>query len=218
MLAIPLVEINLSASTGGMPGDVRTFLREADRRIERFQMESRIPGFVPSDFASAYGILRSLSEGGIARGSQFCEWGSGFGVVTCLAAMLDFEAWGIEIEAELVAAAQQLAEDYDLPAEFIHGSFIPAGSADFIDSGEEYAWLTPRVGDRPGEMERDPDDFDTIFAYPWPDEEELTEKLFERYANDGAILATYHSGESWRVRRLEKRKPPATKRPKRKGR
>src|SRR5437867_3109190 len=123
---MPLVELNLRIRRAALPGDVRSFLREATRRIQRFQRQGRIPAFVPSDFERTYAVLRALAADCV-RGSLFCEWGCSFGVVACLAAMLDFEACGIEIEAELVDAAQQLAADFGLPVEFLRGSFIPPG-------------------------------------------------------------------------------------------
>jgi hypothetical protein len=118
-----MVELNLLIGETAMPGDVRSFLREAERRIERFQLTGRVPGFVPSDFERAYGVLRALTAAELATGNLFCEWGSGFGVVACLAALLDFDACGIEIEGELVDAARRLAADFDLPVEFMRGSF-----------------------------------------------------------------------------------------------
>src|SRR5262252_8771278 len=118
---MPLVELELSVEGLALPGDVRSFLREADRRIERFLRAGRVPAFVPSDFPRAYRALRAVAEGGLAAGGLFCEWGSGFGVVACLAAMLDFDACGIEAEGELVEAARELADDFGLPVEFAHG-------------------------------------------------------------------------------------------------
>jgi hypothetical protein len=40
-----------------------------------------------------------------------------------------------------------------------------------------------------------------IFAYPWPDEEELTGALFERYAGANALLVTCHEVGGFRLRR-----------------
>jgi hypothetical protein len=57
-----------------------------------------------------------------------------------------------------------------------------------------------------------PDDFDIIFAYPWPDEEHVIDAVFEQHASTGAILVTYHSGDAWKVRRLEKPKRKGAKR------
>ncbi len=200
---MPLVDLTLSINAAPLPRDVRAFLREADRRIERFQIERTIPGFVPSDFARAYGALRALAAGDVARGNLFCEWGSGFGVVACLAAMLDFDAYGIEIEDELVDAAQRLAEDFGLPVEFVCGSFIPRGGAACLDAGDEFAWLTTDEGNPLEELGLDPEDFDVVFAYPWPDEEDVVAALFERHAGAGALLVTYHEGENLYLRRKE---------------
>src|SRR5436309_15121193 len=104
---MPLKDLDLPGGGAAPPADVRAFLREAERRIERFQRTSRSPAFVPSDFAGAYGVLQALAAANLAPGNRFCEWGSGFGVVACLAAMLDFDAYGIEVEAELVDAARR---------------------------------------------------------------------------------------------------------------
>jgi hypothetical protein len=198
---MPLRDLSLPAGAFRLPRDVGAFLREANRRIERFRDECHVPGFVPSDFVPVYGALRALAAAQAVSGSLFCEWGSGFGVVACLAAMLEFDACGIEIEGELVEAAQQLADDFDLPVEFVRGSFIPPGSAARLEAGAGFAWLTTRP-DSPGEgLELGPADFAVIFAYPWPDEEGLIDTLFERHAAPGAVLVTYHGGDDVRLRR-----------------
>jgi hypothetical protein len=198
---MPLIDLSLPTGTAGVPGDVRSFLREADRRIRRFQRRCRVPGFVPTDFESAYGVLRAVATAGLTRGNLFCEWGSGFGVVACLATMLDFDACGIEVEAELVEAARRLAGDFGLPVEFAHGSFIPQGGEARARAVDEFAWLTTDADDAHDELGLAADDFDVIFAYPWPDEEGLTADLFERHAAAGALLLTYHGGEDFRLRR-----------------
>jgi hypothetical protein len=194
---MPLVDLELVAVRSALPGDVRALLREAARRIRRFRSEHHISGFVPSDYRQAYHVLRALTAADLAAGERFCEWGCGFGVVACLAALLGFDACGIEIEEALVEAAQQLAEDFDLPTEFAAGSFIPRDAA----VAGSFSWLTTRAGaghDDPGWTA---DEFDVIFAYPWPDEEYLVERLFERFAADGAILMTYHETQATRVRK-----------------
>ena len=198
---MPLLDLRVMSTRSVLPADVRALLREATKRIRRFQREHRIPAFVSSDYQRAYHALRALTKGDLLAGDQFCEWGSGFGVVACLAAMLDFDACGIEIEGELVDAAQQLADDFGLPVEFIRGSFIPKGGDPYGDTTEEFAWLTPDEGTTHEELAVCPDDFDVIFAYPWPDEERLTENFFELHAALGGVLVTYHESGDFRLRR-----------------
>jgi hypothetical protein len=197
---MPLKDLEVSNRGAFVPGDVRALLREAGRRIERFRQDRRIPGFVPSNFARTYQVLRALAAADLAPGNLFCEWGSGFGVVACLAALLDFDAFGIEIDGELVEAARQLAAAFGLPVEFVCSSFIPGGE-NSIEPGDHFAWLTTRGGNADEELGLGPADFAVIFAYPWPDEEQFIEALFERHAGEGALLLTYHGGQGLRLRR-----------------
>lgn len=141
-----LAELDLPTNSAKVPRSVQSLLKEADRRIQCFQRDCRVPGFVPSDFGKAYAALRSLAAAELAPGNIFCEWGSGFGVVTCIAAMLDFDAYGIEIESELVDASRQLAEDFDLSAEFVRGSFIPSGGEVILRSSDGFSWLSTEAG------------------------------------------------------------------------
>ena len=118
-----------------------------------------------------------------------------------LASMLGFHACGIEIEPELVEASRDLASAVDANAEFVCGSFIPAGGDVIADGTYEFAWLRTDGPSGYAELELDPDDFDVIFAYPWPGEEEVVLELFDRYAAAGALLVTYQGVEDIRVRR-----------------
>jgi len=196
-----LVDVHIEAAGGKLPEEVRRFLHEADERIARFQQESRVPAFVPSDYPGAYRVLAAVADSPLARGMQFCEWGSGFGVVTCLASMVGFDATGIEVSPELVEAARMLAEDADLPVEFACGSFVPPGGDDRVHSIGEYAWFTTESDYAYNDLGLDPSDMDLIFAYPWPDEEGMLGEIFCRYAGHGALLASYHGAGEFRIRR-----------------
>jgi hypothetical protein len=184
-----------------VPRDIRRFLREAQRRVARFQRHSRLPAFVASDYDRVYRALRAVAEADLAPGRLFCEWGSGFGVVACLAALLEFDACGIEIEGELVDAARALADDFGLPVEFVHGSFIPPG---YDADDDAFAWLTTTADAAHDELGLEPDDFDVVFVYPWPDEEGLTADLFARRGQAGSLLLTYHGNDDFRLRRKGK--------------
>ncbi len=198
---MPLADLDLLISRTALPSDVRSFLREAERRIDRFQLTCQIPAFVPSEFEFAYNVLQALASAAPTFGGLFCEWGSGFGVVACLAAMLEFDACGIEIEGDLVEAAEQLAGDFDLPVEFVCGSFIPKSAQVCSEADNGFAWLVTDKGNTEEELGLAMDDFGVIFAYPWPDEERLIGNLFERYAAVGAVLVTHNGGQEFRLRR-----------------
>ena len=208
-----LVDIEISPNGSVLPDDVVAFLREADLRVSQFARNGpiRVTGFVPSDFKTVYHALRAITEANLAPGTSLCEWGSGFGVVASLAAMLEFTACGIEIERDLVDASRRLAEDFGLAVEFVHGSFIPPGAEAcaeeaYAENNVGYSWLVTDADDGYDELGLDPDDFDVVFAYPWPGEEYLIMSLFEKYAAEEALLLMYDQFNSVRLlRKVRKR-------------
>lgn len=200
---MPLIEIDISNHSSFMPDEIVAFLHEADSRVSQFLQSSprRAISFIPCDFKTVYHALQAITDANLATGNSFCEWGSGFGVVASLAAMLEYMSCGIEIEEELVDAARSLADEFGLPVEFVQGSFIPSGAdscveESYADNNAEYSWLVTDAEDGYEELQLDPNDFDLVFAYPWPGEEYLITDLFEKYAADGALLLTYNSLES----------------------
>lgn len=203
---MPLIDIDLPLPLEPLPPPIQALLDEADLRVERFLQHcaSSEHGFVTSDFVAVYRALRQIGDRGLSAGGAFCEWGSGFGVATLLASELGFDACGVEIDARLIDEAIDLAECFDIDAQFVHGSFVPPGGE--VLAEESYAgaasgpvWLATDSDDAYQELELDVDDFDLIYAYPWPGEAESIERLFLEFAAEGALLLTYEHLESMRL-------------------
>ena len=207
---MPLQDITLNIREGRIPADVQDFIDQAADSIEQFiaNRSVRISGFVPSDFDRVYPALEAVAEQELAAGDVFCEWGSGFGVVTMLAAMLEFQAYGIEIERSLVEEARVLAEDFDLPVEFVAGSFVPAGGETLVEEAfnSDIAWLTSHADDAYPQLGLSLNDFDVIYAFPWPGEEEAVSALFDEFASVGALLLTFGQMDGVHARRKVIRK------------
>jgi len=151
--------------------------------------------FIPCDHAAAYDELRELTT----RATNFVEFGSAAGVVTIMADLLGFEAFGIEIEPWLVDRSYALAEEFGSSATFAEGTFVVPEFQDEIAllSSDR---LTPTGGaDAFDELGHDLEDFDLIFAYPWPGDEDWLSEMFARFARPGAILLTYDASEGFRT-------------------
>jgi len=203
---MPLEEIDISFDPHlRIPAAADDLICDAEARIERFIIDSRmgqpLPAFVASDFRMVYRTLDRVIEQRLATGTSFCEWGCGFGVVAGLASLLGLEACGIEIEHELIQHGLRLIEEHGLNVPLVQGSFVPPGGDELVDEVVQQAWL--KTGETPAydELQLDVEDFDLIFAYPWPGEEELIDLLFERFAASGALLLTYHGMNEMRLQR-----------------
>jgi predicted O-methyltransferase YrrM len=202
-----LVEIELEATHGQVPIAVATLLADARKRLDEFDAEfqAAIPAFVPSDFDEVYHALAWIQSSHLATGRRFLEWGSGIGVVACLASQLGYDAIGIEIEPALVAIAEALASRHGIVVELACGSYVPSGAEPFVDTAGEVTWLRTDGPDSYADLELEPEDFDLIFAYPWPGEEQVIFNLFQNCAAVGALLLTYHSQDGLRLQRKVRR-------------
>jgi hypothetical protein len=201
---MPLADVSLKPSTTPPDAATAAFLKDAAAKIDAFfeaRWQDPIVGFVPSDFATVWPVLAALAAGDLAPGRLFCEWGSGFGVVAGLAAKLGFDAHGIEIEGDLVDASRRLLAAHHLDVALACGSFIPRGGEPLAVIKAEMAWLLTGGADGHALLGHDADDWDVVFAYPWPGEEHVVEQLFERFAADGALLVTHRSEKGTRVQR-----------------
>ena len=154
--------------------------------------------FVPADYERVLDALVALR----APGLRFLEWGSATGVITIMADLLGYEAYGIELDEGLVAISREMAERYGSNARFAAGSFLPAG----------YRW-TPKDGDgRTGtvgegvsgylQLGHPLDDFDLVYAFPWGGEEAMMHDLMSRYGGpQGGLLLNRVSGDVQLYRR-----------------
>jgi len=166
----------------------------------RFDREVRRHGFhpfVPADYGLVLRTLLALR----APGLRFLEWGSATGVITIMADLLGFEAYGIELDPELVEIARGLAARFGSRARFAAGSFLPG----------DYAWK-PRSGDArtgtigvgaPGydELGHALHDFDLVYAYPWDGEDPIMHDLLRDRGRPGARLILHGGMEGIRVYR-----------------
>jgi hypothetical protein len=198
-----LVDVEFSPSDAPIPEHAAQLIADAQRRVEEFsdQYSATVPAFVPSDFELVYRGLAAIQSQRLATGRRFIEWGSGIGVITCLAESLGFDAVGIEIEPQLVDRANALAARHGVAVQFVHGSFLPRGAEPRLEMPDDVAWLTTTGETGYDELELEPDEFDVVFAYPWPGEEEVIFDVFADSAAVGTLLLTYHGQEGLRLQR-----------------
>jgi hypothetical protein len=199
--ALTLVDVRWP--TVPLSKSTRAFLRDADARIDAFFDErktARRVGFYPSDYPLAFSVLHELLRVDNQLRS-FCEWGSGFGVVAGLASMLGLEAQGIEIDAELVKISRDLLETHHLDVEILEGSFVPQEFAERAYVSDQETRTDLSGAGAVDEVDVQIDDFDVIFAFPWPNEEDMFLQLFAEGAAHGAVFITYHALEDFRVYR-----------------
>jgi len=149
--------------------------------LSRPEGQGDIAQFEPADGLVCWNLLNSVKrQYYVDRTPVFCEWGSGLGLVTLLAASLGFRATGIEVEDELVELSREVSQQHAIPASFIHTSMYPKDNPQ------------PSIDYR---------EVDLFFAYPWPDQISQMVKVFEEVAPTGAIFLCYHGGRNFRLLR-----------------
>src|SRR5688572_17825122 len=190
---------DLRARLAALIEDGREFFERFDFTVRQHQFHP----FIPADYDAVLETLLSLR----APGLRFLEWGSATGVVTIMADLLGFEAYGIELDAELVRVAQALAQKHGSQARFAAGSFLPAG----------YVWQSSTGDRRLGtigegrsgylELGRPLEDFDIVYAYPWGGEEPVMQDVMKRFAGYGARLVLHGFSHTVHVFRDPRRAP-----------
>lgn len=183
----PLIEPALRARLDAL-------LDEGWELCARFDADVRQKGFhpfIPADYEEVLAALLPFR----APGVRFLEWGSGNGVITIMADLLGFEAFGIELDGDLVAQARALAQRTGSAARFAAGSFLPAGYR--LNRGSEKDRLGT-IGTGPSgyvELGIPLDEFDLVFGYPWSGEEPIMLDLMSRYGRaDARLLLAKTSG------------------------
>jgi hypothetical protein len=162
---------------------VARLIATCSRGWERFfaDHDDHAPRFVPSVPERVFAVLAEVTRRQLPPTRVFCEWGSGFGTATCLAALLGYEAYGLEIDAELVRLSRAMARRLGIPVKIFCTSFLPAGY-EASSGGDIAALVTPasvsphydtdetREPLRYAGMEIAIADIGLFFAYPWPEE------------------------------------------------
>lgn len=187
-----------------MPPDVANFVEIADRTMDDYDDAheyKKRPNFVHCDPILFHAAIAYVTKQDLPLGRVFCEWGSGFGMSTCIAALLGYEAYGIEIDPDVVAYSRKLAQQQNINATILETSYFPEGFSSYTGSGDDELIVPPEYSRARGDvlhmpryegMDRDTDEIDLFFVYPWPKEHEMFQDLFKAVAGDGAVLIAYY--------------------------
>jgi hypothetical protein len=190
---------------------VARLIETCSRGWERFFADNddhQAPRFVPSVPERVFAVLEEVTTRNLPPNRVFCEWGSGFGTATCLAALLGYEAYGLEIEAELVGLSTAIARRLGIPVEMLCTSLFPEGYGAYAGVDGAALVAPESLSDHNDEdrgplrydgMDIDIADIGVFFASPWPEEHTLMQQLFDAVAMEGAILVVYHTDTDIRV-------------------
>ena len=184
---------------------VARLIETCSRGWERFFADNddhQAPRFVPSVPEIVFAALDEVTKQNLPPNRIFCEWGSGFGTATCMAALLGYQAYGLEIEEELVWLSRAIARRLGIPVEIICTSMFPKGYDSLSGVGGVELVRPESLSDdndknqsplRYDGMDIDIAEIGLFFAYPWPEERELIQELFDAVAAVEAILVAYHT-------------------------
>ncbi|MEM7560668.1 MAG: hypothetical protein AAF394_16215 [Planctomycetota bacterium] len=195
-MAAKLRRLNVSnCDESRLPKNVSDWARFGGQEVRDFwdrNPDLRNPEWVECDYSEVAAAIVGLQLSHPARQKSFLEWGCGFGVVAGTASLLGFNAVGIELERFLIEEAVRIAAEYgNEGVEFWEGNFLPTGAEQFAAEEDPRVALKSEAESAYAKYGRDTEEFETIFAYPWPGEEHFLKSVFRNYAAAGARLVLY---------------------------
>ena len=187
------IQIPSSVDTTPIPVELAVQISSARNEIEAFQDRwdrPQIEQFVAADYPLVYQCLKWTLQHQPLVGQRFLEWGSGFSIVSAIAAKLGLTAFGIEAEPDLLAMGRKTIQTWNVSGELVEGNFLPPGAAQLADDP-----MLPSLHHDPSDgykkLGLELDDFALVYAYPWPGEDDFHEFVFDRYAATGELLMLF---------------------------
>jgi hypothetical protein len=116
-----------------------------------------------------------------------------------MASLLGYEAYGIEVEPELLALGRELAgkhcsEHMSRPV-FGTGSFIPAEFDPRRTREDEFHRTQVDQPPAYDEIDMQLRDFDLVYAFPWPEEWTVFSRIIRKCAAPNTLLLRYDARE-----------------------
>ncbi len=176
-----------------IPDELAARITSARDEIEAFQDRwdrPQIEQFVAADYHLVYQCLNWTLQFQPRLGQRFLEWGSGFSIVSAIAAEMGLNSFGIEAEPDLLAMGRKTIQTWNVSVELVEGNFLPPGAAQLSDD-PMLPSLSHDVADAYQSIGLDLDDFALVYSYPWPGEDDFHEFVFDRYAASGALLMLF---------------------------
>ena len=187
------IQIPSSVDSTPIPDELAARITSARGEIEAFQDRwdrPQIEQFVAADYHLVYQCLNWTLQFQPRLGQRFLEWGSGFSIVSAIAADLGLNSFGIEAEPDLLAMGRKTIQTWNVSVELVEGNFLPPGAAQLSDD-PMLPSLSHDVADGYQTIGLDLDDFALVYSYPWPGEDDFHEFVFDRYAASGALLMLF---------------------------
>lgn len=183
-MTLPALDAPLLAKLDALRAEGWAFFDHFDRTVR----ERGFHSFIASDYEPVQAALVAHR----AEGQRFLELGSGSGVITIMADLLGYEAYGIELDLALVKTSREMAARHGSRARFVQGSFFPAGYHPPHAAPGAIRTGTMGEGDSGyAELGRALDDFDVVFGFPWGGEAPVLLDLMKRYGSADALLLMY---------------------------